>query len=81
MTGREGMLLVMPSIFDDESATFHVVVNHEDQYSIWPDFLDIPDGWKQTPRSGTKQECLDYINEVWTDMRPHSLRVQLGDRG
>ncbi len=57
---------------------FEVVVNDEEQYSIWPQRKDIPAGWTKVGRQGTKQVCLEYINEVWTDMRPLSLRVQMG---
>jgi MbtH protein len=53
---------------------FRVVVNHEEQYAIWPDDKKIPEGWREAGKAGEKQECLDYINEVWTDMRPLSLR-------
>jgi MbtH protein len=53
---------------------FKVVVNHEEQYSIWPAHLDTPPGWKDAGRQGTEEECLAYIREVWTDMRPLSLR-------
>jgi MbtH protein len=55
-----------------------VVVNHEEQYSIWPEYKAIPTGWKTVGRSGLKQDCLDYIKETWTDMRPLSLRQQMG---
>lgn len=54
--------------------TFRVVVNHEEQYSIWPTDRDLPLGWTEAGKQGTKEECLSYINEVWTDMRPLSLR-------
>jgi MbtH protein len=53
-----------------------VVVNHEAQYSIWPVDRELPLGWKADGKSGTRQECLDYIKIVWTDMRPLSLRKQ-----
>jgi MbtH protein len=56
---------------------YTVVVNHEEQYSIWPEYKEIPAGWKAVGKVGTKQECLDYINEKWTDMRPLSLRRQM----
>ncbi|MFB6278284.1 MAG: MbtH family protein [Salinibacter sp.] len=56
--------------------TFAVVANQEEQYSIWPDARDIPDGWVAVGPTGPKEECLDYIEHVWTDMRPRSLRVQ-----
>ena len=58
-------------------ATYIVVVNHEEQYSIWLDYKEIPKGWRAVGKSGSKAECLAYINEVWTDMRPLSLRKQM----
>jgi MbtH protein len=54
--------------------TYVVVVNHEEQYSIWPSCKEIPAGWRAAGKAGTKDECLSYISEVWTDMRPLSLR-------
>jgi MbtH protein len=57
--------------------TFKVVVNHEEQYSIWPADREIPSGWRDRGKSGEKEECLAYIKEVWTDMRPLSLRKKL----
>lgn len=60
---------------------YRAVVNHEEQYSIWPLDRDLPLGWRDTGRSGTKQECLDYIQEVWTDMRPLSLRKRMEAAG
>lgn len=60
--------------WDDEDAVFVVVVNHEEQYSIWPEYREVPNGWRAAGKHGSKQECLDYIEEVWTDMRPLSLR-------
>ncbi|NUT32219.1 MAG: MbtH family NRPS accessory protein [Hamadaea sp.] len=67
----------MTEVFDDEDRVFTVVVNDEDQYSIWPDDRPAPTGWSAVGRTGRKQECLDYIAEVWTDMRPRSLRLQM----
>ena len=64
-------------MWDDEDARFVVVINHEEQYSIWPEGREIPLGWKEVGKSGSKQECLDYIEEVWTDMRPLSLRKKM----
>jgi MbtH protein len=58
----------------DDTTTYRVVVNHEEQYSIWPAWKDIPAGWKDTGKQGPKADCLAYIKEVWTDMRPLSLR-------
>jgi MbtH protein len=51
-----------------------VVMNHEEQYSIWPADRELPLGWRNTGKTGTKDECLAHIDEVWTDMRPLSLR-------
>lgn len=62
---------------DEDNVTFEVVVNHEEQYSIWPDFKPIPKGWRAVGKAGPKAECLAYIKEVWTDMRPLSLRKQM----
>ena len=62
---------------DDDSVTYKVVINHEEQYSIWPADKDNPLGWTSVGKSGKRQECLDYIEQVWTDMRPLSLRKQM----
>ncbi len=61
----------------DANVIFRVVMNHEEQYSIWPEYREIPLGWKDVGKSGSKEECLSYIKEVWTDMRPLSLRKQM----
>jgi MbtH protein len=63
--------------WDSENTIFRVVVNHEEQYSIWPDYKDLPNGWREVGKTGSKQECLQYIDEVWTDMRPLSLRKHM----
>ncbi|MGI2906695.1 MbtH family protein [Tolypothrix sp. VBCCA 56010] len=63
---------------DQEDTTIYkVVVNHEQQYSIWPSERENALGWTDVGKSGTKAECLAYIKEVWTDMRPLSLRLQM----
>ena len=63
---------------DEEDNTIYLVVmNHEEQYSIWPDYKAIPSGWKAIGKRGNKQQCLNYIKDVWTDMRPLSLRKQM----
>ncbi len=67
-------------MYDQDSESdivYKAVVNHEEQFSIWPIDRDNPLGWKDAGKTGTKQECLDYIGEVWTDMRPLSLRKKL----
>jgi MbtH protein len=61
----------------EDKTIYKVVVNHEQQYSIWPSERENALGWKDVGKSGTKAECLDYIKEVWTDMRPLSLRQQM----
>lgn len=61
----------------EDTTTYKVVVNHEEQYSIWPADRENPLGWKDVGKVGPKQECLDYIKEVWTDMRPLSLRKKM----
>jgi uncharacterized protein YbdZ (MbtH family) len=68
------------SLYDpdrEDTTIYKVVVNHEEQYSIWPDYKEIPLGWKDVGKSGIKPECLAYIKEVWTDMRPLSLRKRM----
>ena len=67
----------MPINEKEDRTIYKVVVNHEEQYSIWPDYRENPLGWKDVGKKGLKAECLDYINEVWTDMRPLSLRKQM----
>jgi MbtH protein len=64
-------------MFDDERREFDIVVNHEEQFSIWPAGRDIPTGWHAVGTRGTKAECLTYIDQAWTDMRPLSLREQM----
>lgn len=61
----------------EDLAIYKVVVNHEEQYSIWPLDRENPLGWSDAGKTGRKQECLDYIKEVWTDMRPLSVRKQM----
>ncbi len=61
----------------EDTTIYEVVVNHEEQYSIWPAHKEVPLGWNKVGKSGQKQECLDYIKEVWTDMRPLSLRKKM----
>lgn len=58
----------------DDTRTYLVVVNHEEQYSIWVASRELPDGWRATGMSGTEAECLAHIDEIWTDMRPLSIR-------
>jgi MbtH protein len=64
----------------DDRRTYKVVVNHEEQYSIWPAEKENPPGWRDTEKSGNKADCLQYVKEVWTDMRPASLRKQIAEQ-
>jgi uncharacterized protein YbdZ (MbtH family) len=61
----------------EDTTIYKVVVNHEEQYSIWPEYKEIPLGWRDAGKVGSKAECLEYIKEVWTDMRPLSLRKKM----
>jgi uncharacterized protein YbdZ (MbtH family) len=61
--------------FDDPEGTFLVLVNDEDQHSLWPSNLAVPSGWHVTHENDTRQACLDYIEENWTDLRPKSARI------
>jgi MbtH protein len=64
---------------DDQAdeRTYEVVVNDEEQYSIWFADREVPLGWRTVGKRGRKEECLAYVKEVWTDMRPRSLREQM----
>jgi len=64
----------VPHDEQEDTTIYRVVVNHEEQYSIWFADRENPLGWKDAGKSGLKAECLVYIEEVWTDMRPLSLR-------
>lgn len=67
----------MNSNDQEDTRIYTVVINHEEQYSVWFADRDIPLGWREVGKSGTKAECLAHIEEVWTDMRPLSLRKQM----
>ncbi|MEN2284393.1 MbtH family protein [Algoriphagus sp. SE2] len=63
--------------FEEDQVIYRVVINHEEQYSIWPVDRELPLGWNAEGKEGTKSECLAHIEEVWTDMRPLSLRKRM----
>lgn len=63
----------------DDPTIYKVVVNHEEQYSLWPADRENPAGWRDAGKQGTKAECLAYVKEVWTDMRPLSLRKAMAE--
>ena len=70
----------MPTEEREDNTIYKVVVNHEEQYSIWPVHRENPLGWNDGGKEGTKAECLAYIKDVWTDMRPLSLRKKMEER-
>lgn len=61
----------------EDTTVYKVVVNHEEQYSIWPEYKQNPPGWRDVGKSGLKDVCLSHIKEIWTDMRPLSLRKKM----
>ncbi len=64
----------MTNPFDDAEGSFHVLVNDEGQHSLWPSFADIPAGWTSRFGPDTRDACVAYVEEHWTDLRPLSLR-------
>jgi MbtH protein len=66
---------------NDDIKRYKVVVNDEEQYSIWFADRETPAGWRGADKEGSKEECLAYIEEVWTDMRPKSLRKRMEEPG
>lgn len=69
----------MDSEDKEDEALYKVVINHEEQYSIWPVDKENALGWNDVGKSGLKSECLAYIESVWKDMRPLSLRKKMGE--
>lgn len=61
----------------EDTIQYKVVINHEEQYSLWPADRENPIGWRDAGKTGTKEECLAYVEQVWTDMRPKSLREKM----
>ncbi|WP_433281255.1 MbtH family protein [Pseudonocardia xinjiangensis] len=66
------------SPFDDEPLSYVVVVNRENQHSLWPDLVEIPDGWSLVFGPAGREDCLTYVDRSWTDMRPKSLVDEMG---
>ncbi|CCH20562.1 MbtH family protein [Micromonospora lupini] len=62
---------------ETDELSYSVVVNHEEQYSIWPAERPVPAGWRAEGTTGSREECLDHVERVWVDMRPASLRRHL----
>jgi MbtH protein len=59
--------------FEDENGVYHVLINEEGQHSLWPSFVEVPDGWTIIHKSDSRAACLEFIEKNWTDMRPNSL--------
>lgn len=69
----------MSNPFDDPDGTFHVLVNDENQHSLWPAFAEVPAGWTVVLRDATREAALAHVEENWTDMRPASLVRAMGE--
>jgi MbtH protein len=67
--------------FEDENGVFHVLINEEGQHSLWPSFIEVPQGWRIIHESDSRAACLDFINKNWTDMRPTSLIKRMNETG
>lgn len=67
--------------FDDDDGRFLVLVNAEEQHSIWPAFAAVPEGWTVALGVNSRQECLRYVNQIWTDIRPRSTREAISASG
>lgn len=65
--------------FDDDNGAFFVLVNDEDQHSLWPVFADIPAGWRVVHGEASRAASLDYVEKNWTDLRPKSLRDAMAE--
>jgi len=65
--------------FDDPDGTFLVLVNDEDQHSLWPEFAPVPAGWRPVFGPDARAACLEHVEQHWTDLRPRSLRVAMGE--
>jgi MbtH protein len=69
----------MTNPFEDENGRYYVLVNDEDQHSLWPAFAEIPAGWRVAFGEDTRSACVAYVEEHWTDLRPKSLREQMSN--
>ena len=70
----------MTNPFEDPEGSYHVLVNEENQHSLWPVFVDVPQGWRVVFGAAGRAECLDYVEKNWTDLRPRSLAEQMDAR-
>ena len=77
MSTRQAWRIVSINPFDDDNGSFFVLVNDEEQHSLWPTFADVPAGWRVVYGEADRAACLDYIEQNWPDIRPKSLRDRL----
>lgn len=63
----------MANPFEDENGVYHVLINEEGQHSLWPSFVEVPEGWTIVHKADSRAACLEFIERNWTDMRPNSL--------
>jgi MbtH protein len=70
----------MANPFEDENGVYHVLINDEGQHSLWPSFIDVPQGWTIVHKADSRSACLEFINRNWTDMRPRSLIEKMEGR-
>lgn len=67
--------------FDDDNGSFYVLVNDEEQHSLWPSFAEVPPGWRVVHGEANRSDCLEFIEKNWPDIRPKSLRDRLAQDG
>jgi MbtH protein len=70
----------MTNPFEDPNGRYHALVNDEGQYSLWPTFVEVPEGWTIAHESDSRAACLEFIEKHWTDMRPASLIRRMNER-
>jgi MbtH protein len=73
----EGKIPMATNPFEDEDGRYFALINDEGQHSLWPTFVDVPEGWRVVHGEDSRKACLDYIEENWTDMRPNSLIAEI----
>jgi MbtH protein len=71
----------MSNPFEDDTARYVVLVNHEGQHSLWPTFTTVPEGWRHVFGPDSREECLGYVEKNWTDLRPKSLIEAMNQSG
>ncbi|ACC41692.1 conserved hypothetical MbtH-like protein [Mycobacterium marinum M] len=71
------MKIMSDNPFDDEDGMFFVLINDEEQHSLWPTFADVPAGWRVVFGEASRASCVEYVDQHWTDIRPKSLREKL----